>query len=149
MFPDKTGGIPLYAHEGWRKYFTLVGPVATFGYWFAWSSVLASFGLLIGGIAQAQWFEGETWTFDTGPVTAGFPHVVAAFLIVGVWLFNIFGVRPSLFVGYVTGALMMIPLGVFIVLPYFNGNWESSNMAWSVPDWQTAIAWLWIMGWSS
>ena len=149
MFPDKPGGISLYAHEGWRKYFTLVGPVATFGYWFAWSSVLASFGLLIGGIAQAQWFEGETWTFDTGPVTAGFPHVVAAVLIVAVWLFNIFGVRPSLFVGYVTGALMMIPLGVFIVLPYFTGDWESSNMTWSVPDWQTAIAWLWIMGWSA
>ena len=26
MFPDKPGGFPLYAHEGWRKYFTLVGP---------------------------------------------------------------------------------------------------------------------------
>ncbi|MBA3375169.1 MAG: APC family permease [Actinobacteria bacterium] len=149
MFPDKPGGISLYAHEGWRKYLTLVGPVATFGYWFAWSSVLASFGLLIGGIAQAQWFEGETWTFDTGPVTAGFPHVAAAVLIVAVWLFNIFGVRPALFVGYATGALMMIPLGVFIVLPYLTGDWESSNLTWSVPDWQTAIAWLWIMGWSA
>jgi amino acid transporter len=32
MFPNKTGGIALYANEGWRRYFTLVGPVATFGY---------------------------------------------------------------------------------------------------------------------
>ncbi len=157
MFPDKTGGISLYAHEGWRKYFTLVGPVATFGYWFAWSSVLASFGLLIGGIVQAEWFAsgdpwvaaGDRWSFDTGPVTAGFPHVVAALLIVAVWLFNIFGVRPALWVGYATGALMMIPLGVFIFLPYLTGDWESSNMTWTVPDWQTAIAWLWIMGWSA
>ena len=38
MFPDKSGGIAIYAHEGWRKYSTLVGPVATLGYWFAWSS---------------------------------------------------------------------------------------------------------------
>ena len=149
MFPDKPGGISLYAHEGWRRYFTLVGPVATFGYWFAWSSVLASFGLLIGSIMQAQWFEGETWTFDTGPVTAGFPHVVAAILIVVVWLFNITGVRPSLMVGYATGALMMIPLAVFIILPYLTGDWESSNMTWSVPDWTTAFAWLWLMGWSA
>ena len=42
MFPDKSGGFALYAHEGWRKYFTLIGPIATFGYWLAWSVVLAS-----------------------------------------------------------------------------------------------------------
>jgi hypothetical protein len=46
MFPDKPGGISLYANEGWRRYFTFIGPVATFGYWFAWSSVLALFGPL-------------------------------------------------------------------------------------------------------
>ena len=32
MFPDKPGGIALYAHEGWKKYFTPAGPLATFGY---------------------------------------------------------------------------------------------------------------------
>src|SRR5262245_13581979 len=40
MFPEKPGGIALFAHEAWRKYLTFIGPVATFGYWFAWSSVL-------------------------------------------------------------------------------------------------------------
>ncbi len=153
MFPDKPGGISLYAHEGWRKYFTLVGPVATFGYWFAWSSVLASFGLIIGGLIQAEWYpssaDSDFWNFDTGPVSAGFPHVVAALMIVAVWLFNILGVRPALWVGYATGALMMIPLAVFIFLPYLTGDWDSANMTWTVPDWQTAIAWLWIMGWSA
>ena len=153
MFPEKTGGISLYAHEGWRKYFTLVGPVATFGYWFAWSSVLASFGLLIGYIVQAEWYPSSAtsaaWTFDTGPVTAGFPHVVAAVLIVAVWLFNIFGVRPALWVGYATGALMMIPLAVFIFLPFLTGDWQSSDMTWSVPSWPAAFAWLWLMGWSA
>jgi amino acid transporter len=153
MFPDKPGGISLYAHEGWRKYFTLVGPVATFGYWFAWSSVLASFGLLIGYIVQAEWYPSSAtssfWNFDTGPVAAGFPHVCAAILIVGVWLFNLLGVRPSLLVGYATGALMMIPLAVCIVLPYLTGDWQSSNMEWTVPSWQAAFAWLWLMGWSA
>lgn len=32
MFPNKSGGISLYAHEAWRKYTTFVGPIATFGY---------------------------------------------------------------------------------------------------------------------
>ena len=29
MFPDKPGGIALYAHEGWRRYFSLAGVVAS------------------------------------------------------------------------------------------------------------------------
>ena len=41
MFPEKSGGLALYAHEAWRKYTTLVGPVATFGYWIGWSVVLS------------------------------------------------------------------------------------------------------------
>ena len=36
MFPNKTGGSPV-CERGLAQYFTLVGPVATFGYWFAWS----------------------------------------------------------------------------------------------------------------
>ena len=56
MFPGRSGGISLYANEGWRKYTTLVGPVATFGYWIGWSVVLALFGNVIGSLIQAQWF---------------------------------------------------------------------------------------------
>ena len=60
MFPNKTGGIAVFAHEAWRKYFTLVGPLATFGYWFAWSSVLAISGLIAGTLVQAEFFSGAT-----------------------------------------------------------------------------------------
>jgi amino acid transporter len=156
MFPDKPGGISLYAHEGWRRYFSLVGPVATFGYWFAWSSVLALFGIVIGSLIQAEWFPGETWTFDTGPVDAGLPHVIAAGAIIGVWLVNIFGIKPAVWLAYITGAMLMIPLAVFIVLPYFTGDWESSNMTWTLDDpgqpwggWKVALVWLFVMGWSA
>ena len=48
MFPDKPGGLSVYAREGWRKHFSLAGPIAVFGYWFAWSSVLAVYGSFIG-----------------------------------------------------------------------------------------------------
>lgn len=156
MFPDKPGGIALYAHEGWRRYFSLVGPVATFGYWFAWSSVLALFGIVIGSLIQAEWFPGQTWTFDTGPVDAGLPHVIAAGVIIAVWIVNIFGIRPAVWLAYVTGAMLMIPLAVFIVLPYFTGDWESSNMTWTLDDpgqawggWKLALVWLFVMAWSA
>src|SRR5215210_4202111 len=58
MFQEKSGGIALFAHEAWRKYRRLLGPIATFGYWFAWSSVLAINGLVGGTLAQVEFFEG-------------------------------------------------------------------------------------------
>src|SRR3954470_15194625 len=61
MFPKKSGGIALFAHEAWRKYFSFVGPIATFGYWFAWSSVLAINGLVVGTLVQSEWFSGSSW----------------------------------------------------------------------------------------
>jgi amino acid transporter len=165
MFPDKPGGISLYAHEGWRKYFTLVGPVATFGYWFAWSSVLALFGIVIGSLIQGEWFPGEpaggigadaVGYFSSGPVEIGLPHLIAAGVIIGVWLINIFGIRPTMWVAYITGALLMIPLAVFMILPYITGDWESSNLTWTLNDpgqpwggWKVALVWLFVMGWSA
>ena len=50
MFPDKPGGISLYAHEGWRGRFSLVGPIGAFGYWIGWSVVLSIFGKVIGDL---------------------------------------------------------------------------------------------------
>jgi amino acid transporter len=155
MFPEKPGGIALYAHEGWRKYFTLVGPVATFGYWFAWSTVLSIFGIVIGSLIQTRWAPGQTWSwqpFSTAP-HIGLPHVIAIVAIAAVWLFNIFGIRPAVWVGYITGAMLMIPLAVFIVVPYFTGDWHSSNLHWSIGGpwggWKLAIVYLYVMGWSA
>ena len=159
MFPDKTGGISLYAYEGWRKYFSLFGPIGAFGYWICWSVVLSIFGNLIGGLITAQWFPGSKpggtgpGYFSTGPVNIGLPQLIGVGLVVSVWLFNIFGVRPSLWVGRVTGALLMIPLAVFIAVPYFTGDWHSSKVSYlhvaGHSDFSVAIVWLFILGWSS
>ena len=54
MFPNKSGGVALYAHEAWRKYLTFVGPLATFGYWIGWSVVLVVNGLVAGTLIQAR-----------------------------------------------------------------------------------------------
>jgi amino acid transporter len=155
MFPDKPGGIALYAHQGWRRYFTLVGPVATFGYWFAWSTVLSIFGIVIGSLVQTRWAPGQTWSwqpFSTAP-HIGLPHVIAIAAIVAVWTFNIFGIKPAVWVGYITGAMLMIPLAVFIFVPYFTGDWHSSNLHWSIGGpwggWKLAIVYLYVMGWSA
>jgi amino acid transporter len=152
MFPNKPGGIALYAHEAWRKYLTFVGPIATFGYWFAWSSVLAINGLVVGTLIQAEWFSDSTWAeagagFDLNlAITLG----MAAILLV--WLFNIIGVRPAVWFGYLTGALLIIPAFVLMFLPYVTGDWTSNHMTWEIGaggGLGLALTWLYFMGWSS
>ncbi len=152
MFPNKPGGIALFAHEAWRKYFTFVGPIATFGYWFAWSSVLAINGLVVGTLIQAEFFSDSTWA-EAG---AGFDLNLAIALgmgaIVLVWLFNVFGVRPAVWFGYLTGALLILPAFVLMFLPYITGDWSSDNMQWNIGaggGLGLALTWLYFMGWSS
>jgi amino acid transporter len=167
MFPDKSGGLALYAHEAWRKYTTLVGPVATFGYWIGWSVVLAVNGIFIGQIVQGAWFSGEpfggadsnpdvTGYFSTGTVKVGLPQLIAIGLIVAVWLFNVRGVRVGVTFGYLAGALLMVPLFVMMILPFLNGSFDSANLDNTIkatdPAWgglQLSLVWLWLMCWSA
>src|SRR3954462_13912824 len=95
MFPSKSGGIALYAHEAWRKYLTLIGPLATFGYWIGWSVVLSINGLVAGTLIQAEWFSDTTWTDSAGTFDVSLPIVLGIGLIALVWLLNISGVRPA------------------------------------------------------
>ena len=169
MFPDKSGGIAIYANEGWRKYTTLVGPVATFGYWIGWSVVLSFLGLFTGYIAQAAWFPHEPYGtyafggakidngyFSTGSVHVGLQHLIAIGLILAVWAFNIFGTRIAVAFNYLSGALLMVPLFCFTFLPFLNGDFHSSNLTFKLNDaglawggWQLALVWIWIMIWST
>jgi amino acid transporter len=152
MFPNKAGGISLFAHEAWRKYFTFVGPVATFGYWFAWSSVLAINGLVVGTLIQSEWFSDSTWAESGGGFDMNLPILLGMVAIVLVWAFNIFGVRPAVWLGYVTGGLLLIPAFVLMFLPYITGDWSSDNMQWEIGaggGLGLALVWLYFMGWSA
>ncbi len=169
MFPEKSGGIAIYANEGWRKYTTLVGPVATFGYWIGWSVVLSFLGLFTGYIAQAAWFPHEPYGtyafggakidngyFSTGGVHVGLQHLIAIGLILAVWAFNIFGTRIAVAFNYLSGALLMVPLFCFTFLPFLNGDFHSSNLTFKLSHsglaWgglQLALVWIWIMIWST
>ena len=169
MFPDKSGGVAIYANEGWRKYTTLVGPVATFGYWIGWSVVLSFLGLFTGYIAQTAWFPHEPYGtyafggatidhgyFSTGSVYIGLQHLIAIGLILAVWIFNIFGTRIAVAFNYLSGALLMIPLFCFTFLPFINGDFNSDNLTFKLNDpglawggWQLALVWIWIMIWST
>jgi amino acid transporter len=154
MFPGRSGGISLYANEGWRRYTTLVGPIATFGYWIGWSVVLSIFGNLIGALIQARWFSSSTWTVWDGTVHLTLANFIGVGCVAIVWLFNIFGVRPFAWFTYVTGALLMIPLSVFIIGPFISGTFHSHNVHWTLASNQwggvkIALVWLFLMAWSA
>jgi amino acid transporter len=156
MFPEKLGGISLYAFEGWRRYLSLVGPVATFGYWFAWSSSIAIYAEIVGSLAQEEWFPGQQWVVHSSVVDITFPRVVAAGLVFAIWAVNVAGLRPTLWMAYATAAMLMVPLIVFMVLTYVTGDWSSSTFTWKLGEagqdwggWKLAFVWLYIMCWTS
>ena len=154
MFGNRSGGISLYAHEGWRKHSTLVGPLSAFGYWIGWSVVLSIFGKVIGDLAQAQWWPSSTWTAITVFGNhVGLGDLIAIGLIIAVWAFNIIGLRTAVWFTYLCAALLMIPLVLFVVVPYFTGNWHSSNVhATFTGPWsgvKLAIVYMFILAWSA
>ena len=165
MFPKLSGGIAIYAHEAWKRYLSFVGPVAAFGYWIGWSVVLSATGVVVGFLVQAQFYPlgvaASSWN-HTGhflgiPLYFSFPIALTIVIIVVIWVFNVLGMRPAVWVGYVTGALLLIPLAVIMFLPYITGDWHSSNLHTNI-NWHSltadngiklVIVWLYVMCWSS
>jgi len=153
MFGHRSGGIALYAHEGWRRHTTLVGPIAAFGYWIGWSVVLSIFGKIIGDLAQAQWWPNSTWTVTIFANHLGLAHFIAIGVIIFVWAFNIIGLRAAVWFTYVCAALLMVPLALFIVVPYITGDWHSANVHATFPGpWggvKLALVYMFILAWSA
>jgi amino acid transporter len=167
MFPKLSGGIAIYAHEAWKKYFSFVGPIAAFGYWIGWSVVLSATGIVVGLLVQAEWYPASaaassSWNhsghFLGIPLYFSFPIALTSLIIIVIWVFNVTGMRPAVWVGYVTGVLLLIPLAVIMFLPYFTGDWHSSNMhnnisatagSLGVSSATLVVVWLYAMCWSS
>ncbi|MGH3174291.1 MAG: APC family permease, partial [Streptosporangiaceae bacterium] len=81
------------------------------------------------------------------------PQVIALACIVAVWALTVFGLRPAVWFSYAAGAGLMVPLVIFIVVPYFTGDWHSSNMTWAIPGgfsgFKLAMVYLFLFAWSS
>ena len=168
MFPDKPGGLSVYAREGWRKHFSFAGPIAVFGYWFAWSSVLAIYGSLIGYLLLAE-FGGDGYLATAiyePPIIQplGWAQLIGVMCIVLCWIFNIRGMRPAVGLSYVVGALMIIPIlviaiGGFLTGDFSNHEINSNFVAANVEFYGDSasffnqfvmiMVWLYILGWST
>jgi amino acid transporter len=156
MFPERSGGISLYGSEAFRSRLSLVGPLVVFGYWFAWSSSIAVYSEIAGDLVRAEWFPGQDWSLDAGPVDLTFGRVVALGIVVVVWAANVLGLRPTMRLAYVAGALLLVPIVVFMFVPYLTGDWSSESFTWKLGEagqewggWKLATVWLYVMLWTS
>lgn len=151
MMPSKSGGIGIYANEGWKRYTTFIGPLVVWGYWFGWSAVLSINGLLVG-----DFLTGELWPKANPNVV---PPLIGTIMLIGLWVFNVFGLRPGVWLSYVLGALTMIPMLIVMIVPFLNGSFHPNNLlplelpghiGWlSWAGIQLMFYWLYIAGWSA
>ncbi|HZS86856.1 MAG TPA: APC family permease [Chloroflexota bacterium] len=142
MFPDKSGGIGIYAHEGIKRYSPIVGPLATWGYWLAWSSVLSINGLIIGDYLQSTVWPTATWTY--------FPPLIGTVAVLALWGLNVLGLRLSTRFSYLLGVLTLLPMLLVMVGPFLNGSLNYDNLKpLSLPDASLMLYWLYLAGWSA
>jgi amino acid transporter len=169
MFPDKSGGLSMYAKEGWKRHFSLAGPIATFGYWFAWSSVLAIYGGIIGTLLLSRFWPStlaDPLIFHLLFIDVTWPRVIGGVCILSCYLFNIRGMRPAVWFSYVTGAMMVIPVLALAFIPLVNGDitshalganliaanvefYDKTASAAGFNQVAMAIVWFWVIAWSS
>ena len=156
MFPDKAGGIPLYAHEAWRKYFAPLSGAAAFGYWAGWAFANAVFALTLGGLVQAQFFSSSTWTIDLGGSDVGLGHFIGVAALVSIWVLNAIGIRPTVQINKVLGLVACLMIGILAIGPFLTGDFSSDGLTWGLGldgqawgGWRLALVFLFLLGWTT
>lgn len=161
MFPEKSGGPPVFGAQAWKRYFTPIAPLNIWGYWFAWTPVISIGGLLMGGYIQREWFSDQTWSLDWAPASdfglhINFAYVVGAAIVIGLLWINHFGIKESALVQRVLAICSLVPLGLLIVVPIFQGKIDFDNFTpFTVPGasgWGTfelVAAGLFVAAWSA
>jgi amino acid transporter len=154
MYPEKSGGISLYASEIWARYFSPLGGILGWGYWAGWSLTLAVVSLVIGDLVEAQWFPTTTGTIDVLGNHVGLATWIAAAIIVGVYLLNISGLRPVVNTNILIGAALAVLAGVCIIGPVVIGDLHAASLHFTAGHgaWQvivTLLTWSFVASWTS
>ncbi len=149
MFPDMSGGVAAYAHEGLRKYTVFIGPVVTWGYWLGYSLVQAVIALIFGELVQAQWFPGQTWGTDIGSVHVGLPHLLGAAALISVFLLNVFGIKPAARVTTLGVSIFAVAAAAMVILPFVTGTWSIHQLSWHLDSTRLALVLIYLASWTT
>lgn len=156
MFPNKPGGIALYAHEGWKRYFAPAGALAAFGYWAGWAFSNSIFALTFGSLVAAEFFPDATWTISTGTADIGLGAVIGVPVLLSAWFLNVRGIRPAVQINKVLAVFAVGLMALLVIGPVITGDLAFSNLTWNLGQdgqaWgglRLALVFLFIMGWSA
>jgi len=157
MFPDRSGGISVYAYEGWKRHFAPLGAISAFGYWMGWSLSLSVEGVVLGNLAQQAFFNGAEFSvampFGLHPLSL--PYIIAICALVCAWALNYFGVKIAAGVANITGALLLIGLAILVIGPFVSSgaHFDASRITWSGAThpitWQVIVVWFYITAWTT
>jgi amino acid transporter len=119
MFPHRAGGIATYIDEGVHKWSRIPAVVSGYGYWFGYSTVLSLNGILVGLYIQGAWLTGAHVTVHGQDL---FAPLVGSVMLILVWAVAIAGIRPTVWMTYLLGALTMLPLALVAITPWLTGH---------------------------
>jgi amino acid transporter len=128
MFPEKSGGPPVFGAQAWMRYVRPIAPLNIWGYWFAWSPVISIGGLLMGGYIVTEWIPSATWDHSWGPFHVTLAFVLGVAIVLAIVWINHFGIRESALIQFVLGVCSLVPLALLIVVPIFQGKVHLDNL---------------------
>lgn len=146
LFPNKSGGASVYGAIAWVRYGKFLGPVSVWANWFSWSPVLAIGSGLAAGYMLQMLFPADsvirTWqiTFaDLSYIKSGLQirinstFLVGLLLMLAVFAIQHRGILKAARVQMLVAVIVLAPLFLIGVVPFFTGDVHSQNFAPFVP----------------
>ncbi|MGP4016234.1 APC family permease [Saccharopolyspora sp. 5N708] len=156
MFPSRSGGISVYAYEGWKRHFAPLGAIAAFGYWMGWSLSLSVEGVVLGKMITEAFFPDSHLAIRL-PIghELGLPYLIAIGAILAAWALNYFGVKVAAGVAKVTGTLLVAGLLVLAIGPFLIGGagFDVQRLTFAGTSspfgWKEIVVWFFITAWTT
>lgn len=148
MFPNKSGGTAVYAHEAFKKW-PIVGAIANWGYWCGWVPVIP-----VNLIVAAGYLKSFVPTLSDHQVL-----IAAIGMAIALYALNYIGLKPGIWSSAVMAFCAIGPMAVIILSPVFlphlfhasnlfpfkplNGSWHSHT------SWMLMFKWMFVALWSA
>ncbi len=146
MFPNKSGGAPIYGAAAWIHYGKIFGPLSVWCYWLAWSPVLSIGTGIAAGYVLTGFFPATSpiltwqWTIaDLGFINQGLTLRINSTFFLGVVLLLLCfaiqhrGILRTAWFQTVVGVAVTVPLLIVAVWPIITGHVLTSNLTPLVP----------------